>query len=201
MLRTFSMLKLLDICERFAAVLMFAAFCASNLHSHHWQNMIILVSEVLTVVFILTRRSTDAVSQHSVDWALAFAGTMAPWLARPGAEPLSQTAGVGLLLAGTVVAIAAKFSLNRSFGLAPANRGVQRSGAYVFVRHPMYLGYFLAQAGFLLLNPTLRNLAVYAAAWTIQIARLLREERWLLADPLYRDYAKRVRFRLVPGAF
>jgi protein-S-isoprenylcysteine O-methyltransferase Ste14 len=196
-----AMLKLLDISERFAAVLMFAAFCASNLRSHHWQNLLILVSEVLTVAFILTRRSTDAVSQRPVDWALAFAGTMAPWLARPGAGPLSETGGLALLLVGTAVAIAAKLSLNRSFGLAPANRGVQRQGVYVFVRHPMYLGYFLAQGGFLLLNPTPRNLAVYAFSWIIQVARILREEQWLLADPLYREYVQRVRFRLVPGAF
>lgn len=196
-----SMLRLLDICERFAAVMMFAVFCASTFRSHHWQNLLILVSEVLTIVFILTRRSTDAVSQKPLDWALAFAGTMAPWLARPGAEPLSPTGGLILLCVGTAVAIAAKLSLNRSFGLAPANRGVQRRGAYTLVRHPMYLGYLFAQAGFLLLNPTLRNLAVYAAAWTIQIVRLLREEQWLLADPAYREYAQRVRFRLVPGAF
>jgi protein-S-isoprenylcysteine O-methyltransferase Ste14 len=196
-----SMLKLLDVCERFAAVLMFATFCASNLRSHHWQNLLILVSEVLTVVFILTRRSTDAVSQQPADWALAFAGTMGPWLARPGAAPLSEPCGLLLLVAGTAIAIAAKLSLNRSFGLAPANRGVQRRGAYVVVRHPMYLGYFLAQGGFLLLNPTPRNLAVYAGAWTIQIVRILREEQWLLTDPLYREYAQRVRFRLVPGAF
>src|SRR5690349_5457478 len=117
-----SMLRLLDICERVAAVMMFAVFCASTLRSHHWQNLLILVSEVLTVVFILTRRSTEAVSQQPVDWALAFAGTMAPWLARPGAEPLSPTGGFALLIVGTVVAIAAKLSLNRSFGLAPANR-------------------------------------------------------------------------------
>jgi protein-S-isoprenylcysteine O-methyltransferase Ste14 len=201
MLRGLSMLKLLDLCERLAAVVMFAAFCASNLRSHHWQNLLILVSEVLTIVFILTRRSTDAVSQEPLDWALAFAGTMAPLLARPGGEPLSQDGSLVLLLLGTMVAIAAKLSLNRSFGLAPANRGVQRLGIYQLIRHPMYLGYFIAQAGFLLLNPTLRNLAVYACAWAVQIARILREEHWLLTDPQYRDYAARVRFRLVPGAF
>lgn len=195
------MLKLLDFCERFAAVMMFAIFCAANLRSHHWQNLLILVSEVLTIAFILTRRSTDAVSQKPIDWALAFAGTMAPWLARPGAEPLSQSAGLALLLIGMAVAIAAKLSLNRSFGLAPANRGVKRRGVYVFVRHPMYLGYIIAQVGFLLLNPTLQNLTAYAFGWTIQIARLRREEAWLLTDPEYRAYADHVRFRLIPGAY
>ncbi|MDB5463862.1 MAG: hypothetical protein JWP23_2251, partial [Phenylobacterium sp.] len=42
---------------------------------------------------------------------------------------------------------------------------------------------------------------VYAVAWPVQIARLLREERWLFADPAYRAYASEVRFRLIPGAF
>jgi protein-S-isoprenylcysteine O-methyltransferase Ste14 len=195
------MLKLLDLGERSAVILMFAAFCAATLHSHHWQNLLILVSEVLTIAFILTRRSTDAVSQKPIDWALAFAGTMAPLLARPGAEPLSQAGGLTFLVIGTTVAIAAKLSLNRSFGLAPANRGVRRRGVYVFVRHPMYLGYFIAQAGFLQLNPTWQNLAVYACAWALQIARMLREEAWLLADPEYRAYVDQVRFRLIPGAF
>ena len=44
-------------------------------------------------------------------------------------------------------AMAAKFSLARSFGLAPANRGVKSRGAYAFLRHPMYLGYVVEWIG------------------------------------------------------
>lgn len=201
MLRDTWMLKFLDGIERLAVVLMFATFAAANLRSHHWQNLLILVSEVLTVAFVVTRRPTYAMSQSPLDWALAFAGSMSAWLARPGGEPLSPSGGMLLLSLGTLVAIGAKLSLNRRFGMAPANRGVQQKGAYRLVRHPMYLGYFVAQAGFLTLNPTLHNLAIYAFAWSVQIARLLREERWLISDPEYRVYAERVRFRLIPGAF
>jgi protein-S-isoprenylcysteine O-methyltransferase Ste14 len=153
------------------------------------------------VVFILIRRRTDAVSRSPSDWVLTLVGTTAALLARPGGEPLSLTAGTTLVMVGLCIALAAKLSLNRSFGLAPANRGVKRRGAYAFLRHPMYLGYIVVQAGYFLLHPTWQNALVYAVAWSVQIARLLREERWLLADPEYRAYASEVRFRLIPGAF
>jgi protein-S-isoprenylcysteine O-methyltransferase Ste14 len=196
------MLKLLDISERILVVLLFASFCAATIRSPQVHNLPILLSELMTVVFLLSRRSTQAVSQAPIDWALAFVGTTAALLARPGGPgPISLPAGLSLMMVGTCIALVAKFSLARSFGLAPANRGVKRRGAYAFLRHPMYLGYIVAQAGFLLLNPTWRNALVYAIAWSVQIARLLREERWLMMDPEYQAYAKLVRFRLIPGAF
>ena len=196
------MLKLLDISERLLVLVLFALFCASNFRSHELYNLPMLLSELMTAVLILVRRSTDAVSRSPSDWVLAFVGTTAALLARPGGHhPISVTAGVTLVMVGTCIALAAKLSLNRSFGLAPANRGIKSRGAYAFLRHPMYLGYMVSQVGFFLLNPTWRNGLLYALVWTIQIARLLREERWLLTDPSYRTYAAEVRFRLIPGAF
>jgi protein-S-isoprenylcysteine O-methyltransferase Ste14 len=65
----------------------------------------------------------------------------------------------------------------------------------------MYLGYIIAQLGYLLHNPTAWNIAVYAVCWSLQIARISREERHLSADPAYRDYTDRVRFRLIPGLY
>ena len=195
------MLKLLDLSERTIILLLFALFCVSNLKTLELYNLPILFTELLTVVFILIRRQTDAVSRSPSDWVLTLVGTTAALLARPGGEPLSVTAGTTLATVGICITLAAKLSLNRSFGLAPANRGVKRRGAYAFLRHPMYLGYMVVQVGYLLLHPTWQNALVYAVAWTVQIARLLREERWLLADPEYRAYASEVRFRLIPGAF
>ncbi len=196
------MLKLLDISERLLVLVLFALFCASNFRSLEFYNLPILIGEFITAVLILIRRSTDAVSRSPSDWILAFVGTTAALLARPGGDhPISVTAGVTLVMVGTCITIAAKLSLNRSFGLAPANRGVKSRGAYAFLRHPMYLGYMVSQVGFFLLNPTWRNGLLYIVVWTIQVARLLREERWLLKDPTYRRYANEVRFRLIPGAF
>jgi protein-S-isoprenylcysteine O-methyltransferase Ste14 len=87
------------------------------------------------------------------------------------------------------------------FGIAPANRGVQAGWAYAVVRHPMYLGYMIMQLGYLMHNPSPRNLAVYGIAWMFQVARIEREERHLLRDAAYQHYAGRVRRRLVPGVY
>jgi protein-S-isoprenylcysteine O-methyltransferase Ste14 len=65
----------------------------------------------------------------------------------------------------------------------------------------MYVGYTVAHIGFLLAFPSFWNLAVYVGALLVQIARLLREEQILKTDPSYREFAKQVRYRLLPGVF
>lgn len=187
--------------ERIILISLFLMFATSNLASRELGNMIILVGEAMTAYFVLTRRRALSITEKPVDWLLAFAGTFAPLLARPGGEPLADGVATGLLVVGTLIALAAKLSLNRRFGIAPANRGVQASWTYALIRHPMYLGYMVAQAGYLLHNPTIWNLTLYAAAWMLQLARIAREERHLMQDSAYRDYAARVRHRLVPGLY
>ena len=86
-------------------------------------------------------------------------------------------------------------------GLVPANRGVKSGGPYYFVRHPMYAGYTLIHIGFLLGFPSLQNFLLYLTTFLIELARLMREELVLNNDPVYRDYAVRVRYRLLPGIF
>jgi protein-S-isoprenylcysteine O-methyltransferase Ste14 len=94
-----------------------------------------------------------------------------------------------------------KLSLGRSFGLAPANRGVVSSGVYRFVRHPIYLGYLITHVGFVLANPTPANICVLAAADLALMLRARCEEQTLAADDVYRNYMLRVRWRVVPGVF
>jgi protein-S-isoprenylcysteine O-methyltransferase Ste14 len=65
----------------------------------------------------------------------------------------------------------------------------------------MYAGYTLTHIGFLLGFPSLQNSLLYFTVFLIEIARLVREELILNQDPLYREYASRVRYRLLPGVF
>jgi protein-S-isoprenylcysteine O-methyltransferase Ste14 len=74
-------------------------------------------------------------------------------------------------------------------------------GLYRLVRHPIYLGYLVTHAGFLLSNMSARNVAIYGAAYVFQVARIYAEERILSEDGRYREYLRCVRYRLIPGIF
>lgn len=119
----------------------------------------------------------------------------------PGAQLIPETVGASLQLLGIFWQLFAKASLRRSFGILPANRGIVSRGAYRFVRHPMYLGYFFIDIGFLLVNFGLQNLLVYGCQFALQVGRIVREEQLLSADEGYRTYKGRVRYRVIPGVF
>lgn len=161
--------------------------------------VLFLVSELVGVVMILTQRRGEWATRF-YPVAVAFFGTSAGLMVVPeGIELAPDSVSLSLVIAGGAVSLAAKLFLGRSFGLVAANRGVKQGGIYRFVRHPMYLGYMLNQLGFLLLFFGPWNLAVYAAAWCAFWLRAIEEEKFLNQDPAYREYAQKVRFRLVPG--
>lgn len=165
--------------------------------------VLLVASEILGVALILSRRRSATVSSSPLDWALTFAAVNAPYLAilAPAAIGLPSQIGTVLMLTGMVIQIWAKAAMWRSFGIVPANHGVKVNGPYRFIRHPMYAGYTMTHIGFILGFPSLQNTLLYATAFAIQVARLLREERILNRDPSYRQYAERVRYRLLPLVF
>jgi protein-S-isoprenylcysteine O-methyltransferase Ste14 len=164
---------------------------------------LLVISESLGVFLILTRCPATTVSTHPLDWALSFVAVNAPLLAAPAAPNtfIPSQIATALMFAGIITQISAKAALWRSYGLIPANRGVKTRGPYHFVRHPMYAGYTLTHIGFLLGFPSLQNSLLYLTTLFIEVVRLMREERILTKDTLYREYTTRVRYRLLPGIF
>jgi protein-S-isoprenylcysteine O-methyltransferase Ste14 len=82
-----------------------------------------------------------------------------------------------------------------------AERGhrVVSSGPYAYVRHPMYSGAALFFIGTPLLLGSWYGLAVAPVLIAVLAVRAVMEERTLENElPGYRDYAARVRYRLVP---
>ena len=76
------------------------------------------------------------------------------------------------------------------------------SGPYRIVRHPGYAGNLLALPGMVLAFGSVWILIPAMAALVISIIRTALEDRTLQEElPGYRDYAQRVRYRLIPWIY
>ena len=147
---------------------------------------------VFAALFLLRRpaRCTGTTWETMV----ALAGTFLPVATRPAPGSLFWLGEI-IQVAGLTGMVAAAISLGRSFGIAPADRGLRTTGLYAWVRHPLYAMEICYFAGFLIASPSWRNVAVLTADTALQLFRALREER-ILKD--YAGYAARVRWRLLP---
>ena len=76
------------------------------------------------------------------------------------------------------------------------------TGPYQFVRHPGYAGNILPLFGIVLALGSLWTLIPAAVATIISVIRTVLEDQTLQEELLgYRDYAQRVRYRLIPGIY
>ena len=79
---------------------------------------------------------------------------------------------------------------------------VCESGPYQFVRHPGYAGNILALFGIVLALGSVWTLIPVAVASIIAVIRTALEDRTLQDElPGYLDYARRVRYRLIPWIY
>ena len=76
------------------------------------------------------------------------------------------------------------------------------SGPYRLVRHPGYAGNILPLFGIVLALGSVWTLIPAAVASIITVIRTVLEDQTLQEElPGYRDYARRVRSRLIPGIY
>ncbi len=132
----------------------------------------------------------------------AWVSALLPLLMTPGGATLppstrfaSGLAVVALQLAGLSIALWGLLTLGRSFGIAPADRGLVKAGPYRLVRHPIYLGELIGLVGILLSAPTWTNSGLFMLIAASLVARSWLEEEAIAG---YDAYAGRVRWRLVP---
>lgn len=196
-----------DLLARATVIVLFSLMSVNLLgdfvRTGHVTGLLLLASESLVVVLTLVRRRPQFVDRSAagvVTTALSLAG---PPLLRAvdgqGVVPDAVTAIVSA--AGLGVVILGKVALGRSFGIAPANRGVVIRGPYGLVRHPIYAGYLLTHVAFLVAHPSPWNVMVIVVADGALVVRALIEERVLSTDEKYRSYCQRVGWHLVPGVF
>jgi protein-S-isoprenylcysteine O-methyltransferase Ste14 len=174
------------------------------MHFHH--GLPLFASVLNTVVLIITmliRRPPKRVTPNPWYWLLAFVASY--WLVfiifflQRGNALVANWITNSLAILGLLVMLWARISLGRNIGLVPAQRELVHSGAYAFMRHPVYTGLLLTSTAFVLrayspLNVLLMGLGVF---WFIPVKSLV-EENFLRADLQYAAYMQKVRARWIP---
>jgi protein-S-isoprenylcysteine O-methyltransferase Ste14 len=179
----------------------FAIVHVQSFAAHPRPSLLLLAAlETLAAVLFLLRAPASRTNTSPFAWLTTLGGTLTPLLLRPSGAT-DVVAGQVLQVAGALLAIVALASLNRSFGLLPAVRGVRQGGVYRLVRHPLYAAYTLQGVGYLLSNWSAMNLALVVAGLGFQILRMGTEERILATEPEYRKYMSRTRWRLLPFVY
>lgn len=147
------------------------------------------------VAVLFLKRSPAQRSGASWELLLALSGTFLPVVVPRPASGGLRWLGESIQILSLVGMVAALTSLGRSFGIAPADRGLRTTGLYRWLRHPLYAAEISFFIGYLVVNPSWRNVIALILSSAIQILRIMREERILAG---YATYALQVRWRLIP---
>lgn len=199
----------LDLIFRLGAVLVTALF-VYRIGSSYWHNpyritlLFLLFSELaslLTMLFARRPKNRDLNPAYMV--LSVTASFIVPLFVETEGTShlLPEAVSAGIIIVGLSWVIYAKLSLGRSFGLLAAQRVIKVRGAYKFMRHPIYAGYFLVHIGYLMANCNWLNIVIIATFYAMQVMRALREEKILAKDEAYRAYRQMTRYRFIYGLF
>ena len=162
--------------------------------------LVLIFINGIYLIFALKRRPAKEVDIHFFSWLFTFAGTLLPILALPSSTK-GFFLGYFLQTFGIIISIVGICSLNKSFGLLAANRGIVTSGLFKFVRHPLYFSYEVSILGFVLNNCNYYNVFLLSTHFFCQIQRIKYEEKILAKDPKYQSYMTNTKYRLIPYVY
>jgi protein-S-isoprenylcysteine O-methyltransferase Ste14 len=174
----------------------------------HVETTLLIIRETFLITYLLMaltflgiRKGAKAFTGRNRNYLYTILGFSSPLLLQPTPRGGPLVVGAPLEFVGLALVVASFLSLNRSFGLAPENRGIKTGGVYRLVRHPMYLGYILANAGYAFDNASTFNLFILTISVLFLLLRLRAEEQLLQQDRAYRSYARKTRWKLIPLVF
>ena len=130
-------------------------------------------------------------------WLPMFAGLVVlGWIFH--SVPYGTTRLIGLLVAliGLAGVILSRYTLGRSFSIAPKATALVTSGIYSRIRNPIYISGIIFLIGVVLIGERPKLLAVLLVLIPMQIMRARREAAVLEAKfgDAYREYRKRTWF-------
>lgn len=120
-----------------------------------------------------------------------FRRSIRPYLMARDLAAWRMFAGVALVLVGNVLDVWAYVVLRRSFSVVPEARELVTRGPYGFIRHPVYAGKLLSQAGIWLFYAVFHGgwVVFYAAFVAVMLYRSRAEEQ-VLEDAFGDDYRR-----------
>jgi isoprenylcysteine carboxyl methyltransferase (ICMT) family protein YpbQ len=164
-------------------------------------NIVWLTGAAIMAVMSFARFAPRSATVNLQTIAASGAMLILPCFMRPFDRSTGALATAGLIfeLCGIVLTQVARVYMGRSFGILPANRGIVSKGPFRWVRHPIYFGWFILSMGYAMSFTNPRNIILIVATLPFMVWRIDQEEAHLSADPEYRSYMYRVRYRLLPG--
>jgi protein-S-isoprenylcysteine O-methyltransferase Ste14 len=182
------------------------AYLAYYRYEHWHHGLPLLTSALGTLILVATmiiRRPPKRITPNPWYWLLAFVATywqiLVLGLLQQGRPLVANWITDAIAIPGLLIVIWARFSLGRNIGFVPAQRELVHSGAYAYMRHPVYTGGLLTSLAFALRayspqNALLLGLGVF---WFIPVKSIV-EENFLRTDPQYGAYMNKVRARWIP---
>jgi protein-S-isoprenylcysteine O-methyltransferase Ste14 len=164
-------------------------------------NIVWLVGAAIMAVMSFARFAPRSVTVNFGTIAASGGMLILPLFMRPTHASTGALATTGLMLElfGVILTQVARVYMGRSFGILPANRGIVSKGPFRWVRHPIYFGWLILSIGYAMSFASERNVMLIAMTLPFMVWRMSQEEKHLTADPEYRRYMDRVRYRLWPG--
>ena len=172
----------------------------------HWPLGLPLLAYSTGILVLLAtmifRRAPKRLTPNPWFWALAFVATYWAMLTvgfmQPGRALLPRVALDTIGITGLLVMVWARLSLGRNIGFVPAQREIVTTGAYRYLRHPIYAGIFMTTVSLALRAFSLRNAVLLATQIALLMIKSVVEERFLATDPQYAAYLEKVRNRWIP---
>lgn len=142
---------------------------------------LLLAADNLVKSFFFYIRSGATAKGNAFQSLLAYASAAFPLFYLPAADGVGSglaTSAQLLMIGGFLLVALATIELGRRLGISPANRGsIAKSGIYNYLRHPMYVGHVIAEAGLLLANPI--NFLTFGVSTSLYLLRAKWESELL----------------------
>lgn len=161
---------------------------------------LVLVMNSFFVYFFLTRRAAPKkmTLTDTTTFVWAYLGSYVPFFF--GFKDFLYIPFIDILIGLSAIwAIFSILKLGKSTDILVSNRGIVTTGSYGYVRHPLYASYIITNTLYLLISPIYFWRVVLYLFWVICVyMRIHYEELLLSQSPEYREYSKKVPYRLFP---